>query len=54
MYSTGHSQPSTDSINDYKTTYTTNSTHVTFVSTRAMNTGDSNDYVVVLVIFKFK
>jgi hypothetical protein len=49
MWSTGYSRPSTDTQNDYVTTYTTNSSHVLFTSTRALSTGDPNDYQISLV-----
>lgn len=49
MYASGHYRPSTDAQNDYTTTYTSNSSYVSFVSSRKLNTGDSNDYIVTLV-----
>ena len=49
MFATDRSLPRTDK-NDYISVITSNSTHVTFVSKRPLNTGDSvNDYSINLV-----
>ena len=49
-YSTGNYQPPQDSLpNDWSTTYTQNSSHVEFVSDRKVDTGDSQDYAIILV-----
>jgi hypothetical protein len=46
LWSTGRSVPMTDPSQDYTTTFDYNGTHVTFTSTRKLNTGDRYDYVI--------
>jgi hypothetical protein len=50
LWSTGHSTPSTDAKQDYTSNFTSNGTHVEFISDRLLNTGDtSQDTIIPLV-----
>lgn len=44
-YSRGHNTPSFDANQYTITTYTSNATYVNFTSVRALNTGDSSQYI---------
>ena len=46
LYSVTHGKPSTDSQQDYNTSFVFNGTHVTFTSNRAVFTGDPNDFII--------
>lgn len=46
LWSTGRDTPKIDKRQDYVSTYTFNSTHVSFVSDRKLNTRDSQDFVI--------
>jgi hypothetical protein len=51
LYSAGYGTPYADSNQNYVSSYTMNSTYVTFTSDRKLNTGDSGDYVIPLVSY---
>jgi hypothetical protein len=46
LWSTGRDTPRIDQRQDYVSTYTFNTTHVSFVSDRKINTKDSQDFVI--------
>lgn len=45
-FSTGHTTPGLDSVNDYTMTTVTSGSTNTYTVTRNLNTGDSNDYII--------
>ena len=51
LYSLNHQTPATDSVNNYVTNFTYNSSYTLFVSDRLLDTGDSKDFVIPYVSF---
>ena len=50
LWSTGHQTPITDKVQNYVSTIKFNSTHTSFISDRALQTGDSQDFTITKVI----
>ena len=53
LYSTGEVAPTIDAHQDYNTTFTFNSTHTTFISTRSLSTGDPGDFIIPTVSMRY-
>lgn len=49
LYSSGEVTPVVDSVQNLKTTFTQNSSHVVFTTLRNLTTGDSKDFVIPMV-----